>query len=540
MTVLDSSREAADRPGEPALQPEAGEKDIGEPIAIVGMACRFPGADGLDAFWRLLAAGESAVTEGDPGSGVGRVGELFPDAAVQSRACRFGAYLDEIDRFDAAFFRISPVEAQLLDPQQRMMLETSWQALEDAGMDPHRLRDSRTGVYAGISNNEYRGLVLDADDAAEPAASLYSVTGTSFNTAIGRVSYALGLAGPAIALDTACSSSLVAIHQAVSGLQRGEADLALAGGVHAILSGRLLEMRASAGMLSPDGRCATFDAAANGYVRGEGCGILVLKRLRDAEADGDRIWAVIRSAALNQDGASPGLTVPSEEAQQRVMEDALRNAGLTPPDVDYVEAHGTGTTVGDPIEANSTGKAYGRGRDPNDPLLIGSVKTNMGHLEAAAGVAGVMKVVLSMNQGTIPRHLHFTTPTPAVDWERLPLRVTAEAMEWPARPDRPIRAGVSGFGWSGTNAHVLIEGYGEAHFREFRGEGAGEGTGAPDGAGARVAEGERQRPEPLRVAEGFVAQDSGVVTRVVRHCDASSRQSGPAAGALFAPVRPLG
>ena len=494
MTVLDSSRKAADRPGGPALQPEAGEKAIGEPIAIVGMACRFPGADGLDAFWRLLAAGESAVTEGDPGSGVGRVGELFPDATVRSRACRFGAYLDELDRFDAAFFRISPVEAQLLDPQQRMMLETSWHALEDAGIDPQRLRDSRTGVYAGISNNEYRGLVLDADDTAEPAVSLYSVTGTSFNTAIGRVSYALGLAGPAIALDTACSSSLVAIHQAVSGLQRGEADLALAGGVHAILSGRLLEMRASAGMLSPDGRCATFDEAANGYVRGEGCGILVLKRLKDAEADGDRIWAVIRSAALNQDGASPGLTVPREEAQQRVMEDALRNAGLTPSDVDYVEAHGTGTTVGDPIEANSTGKAYGRGRDPNDPLLIGSVKTNMGHLEAAAGVAGVMKVVLSMNQGRIPRHLHFTTPTPAVDWDRLPLRVTAEAMEWPARSHRPIRAGVSGFGWSGTNAHVLIEGYGEGCSRNIKGEGA------PDDAGARVAEGERQRPEPLRVA----------------------------------------
>ena len=491
MTVLDSAHEAADRPGEADLHPETGKANAGEPIAIVGMACRFPGADGLDAFWRLLAAGESAVTEGVPGSGVGRVGELFPDATVQSRACRFGAYLDELDRFDAAFFRISPVEAQLLDPQQRMMLETSWQALEDAGIDPQRLRDSRTGVYAGISNNEYRGLVLDADDTAEPAASLYSVTGTSFNTAIGRVSYALGLAGPAIALDTACSSSLVAIHQAVSGLQRGEADLALAGGVHAILSGRLLEMRASAGMLSPDGRCATFDEAANGYVRGEGCGILVLKRLKDAEADGDRIWAVIRSAALNQDGASPGLTVPSEEAQQRVMEDALRNAGLTPSDVDYVEAHGTGTTVGDPIEANSTGKAYGRGRDPNDPLLIGSVKTNMGHLEAAAGVAGVMKVVLSMNQGRIPRHLHFMTPTPAVDWDRLPLRVTAEAMEWPARADRPIRAGVSGFGSSGTNAHVLIEGYGEGRSRDIKGE------------GARGAENERQRPEPRRAARGM-------------------------------------
>ena len=355
-----------------------------EPIAIIGMACRFPGANDIEAFWRLLEGGGNAVVEGVPGSGIGRVGELFPDPDVQSVACRFGAYLDDLAHFDAPFFRISPVEAQLLDPQQRMMLETSWRALEDAGIDPKALKGSRTGVYAGISNNEYRGLVLDVSDTSEPATSLYSVTGTSFNTAIGRVAYALGLEGPAIALDTACSSSLVAIHQAVSGLQRGEADLALAGGVHAILSGRLLEMRATAGMLSPDGRCATFDAAANGYVRGEGCGIVILKRLREAEADGDRIWGVVRGAAVNQDGASPGLTVPSGPAQERVMVEAVRRAGLRPSDVDYVEAHGTGTEVGDPIEANSTGTAYGEGHDHDDPLLIGSVKTNIGHLEAAA------------------------------------------------------------------------------------------------------------------------------------------------------------
>ena len=430
-----------------------------EPVAIVGMACRFPSADGLSAFWRMLEAGESGVIEGDPGSGVGRIGALFPDAGVQSPACRFGAYLDDLELFDAAFFRISPVEAQLLDPQQRMMLETCWRALEDAGMDPDRLKGSRTGVYAGISNNEYRGLILETSQPDEPAASLYSVTGTSFNTAIGRVAFALGLEGPALALDTACSSSLVAIHQAVTGLQRGEADLALAGGVHAILSGRLLEMRANAGMLSPDGRCATFDAAANGYVRGEGCGIVVLKRLAEAEADGDRIWGVVRGSALNQDGASPGLTVPSGPAQEKVIEAALKRAGLQPADVDYLEAHGTGTDVGDPIEAQATGTAYGRGRDADRPLLIGSVKTNIGHLEAAAGVAGVIKTVLAMNRGVIPRHLHFSTPRPEIDWERLPLHVTATAMDWPAAADRPPRAGVSGFGWSGTNAHVVLEGY---------------------------------------------------------------------------------
>ena len=430
-----------------------------EPIAIVGMACRFPGADSPAEFWRRLAAGTDLISEGEPGSGVGRVGKLFPDTAERRPACRFGAYLDDLELFDAPFFRISPVEAQMLDPQQRLMLETSWRALEDAGFDPERLAGSRTGVYAGISNNEYRSLIMEASDTAEPAASLYTVTGTSFNTAIGRVAFALGLQGPAMAVDTACSSSLVALHQAVSGLQRGESDLALAGGVHTILSGRLLELRANAGMLSPDGRCKTFDAAANGYVRGEGCGIVVLKRLAEAEADGDRIWAVIRATALNQDGASPGLTVPSGPAQEGVIEAALERAGIAPADVDYVEAHGTGTEVGDPVEANATGAAYGRGRPADRPLLIGSVKTNIGHLESAAGVAGVMKVVLAMQQGVIPPHLHFRNPSPQMDWERLPLRVTAESTEWPQHPGYPPLAGVSGFGWSGTNAHVLLQGY---------------------------------------------------------------------------------
>ena len=440
----------------PDAAPGAGRS----PIAVVGMACRFPGAPDVSAFWRLLEDGASAVTEGVPGSGVGRVGELFSDAATQNDACRFGAFIDGIDQFDAAFFRISPVEAQLLDPQQRLMLEVSWQALEDAGIDPDRLRGSRTGVYAGISNNEYRTLVLEGNDTAEPATSLYSVAGTSFNTAIGRVAFALGLQGPALAVDTACSSSLAAVHQAVVGLQRGEADLALAGGVHAILSGRLFELRGNAGMLAPDGRCKTFDAAADGYVRGEGCGILVLKRLSDAEADGDRIWGVVRGTALNQDGASPGLTVPSGEAQQRVIADALSWAGVQPSEVDYVEAHGTGTPVGDPIEADATGTAYSVGRDPDRPLLIGSVKTNVGHLESAAGAAALIKVMLAMRRGVIPKHLNFQDPNPKIGWDRLPLQVTSEPTPWPRRGDGPPLAGVSGFGWSGTNAHVVVEGYG--------------------------------------------------------------------------------
>ena len=436
---------------------------IDSPIAIVGMACRFPGAEDIDAFWHLLEDGGNAVREGAPGTGVDRVGTLFPNDTGQIDACRFGAYLDleVLDRFDAAFFRISPIEAQLLDPQQRLILETSWRALENAGIDPEQLKDSLTGVYAGISNNDYRGLILEARESAgpsEPAASLYAVTGTSLNTAIGRVAYVLGLGGPAMAVDTACSSSLVATHQAVTGLQRGDADLALAGGVNVILSGRLLEFRANAGMLSPDGQCKAFDASANGYVRGEGCGILVLKRLADAQADGDRIWAVIRGSALNQDGASQGLTVPNGAAQQRVIQAALSRAGVESSDIDYLETHGTGTEVGDPIEIDATAAVYKQGRDPSRPLLIGSVKTNIGHLESAAGIAGLIKTVLAMNQGTIPKHLHFRNPNPQMDWESLPLQVTSTATPWPVHAARPALAGVSGFGWSGTNAHIVLEG----------------------------------------------------------------------------------
>ena len=484
MTDSDPHCGPDDKPQAPGGARSREIAESGPAIAIIGMACRFPGAESIAAFWRLLESGGNAVQEGVPGSGVGRVGALFPDDTGQIGACRFGAYLDldVLDRFDAAFFRISPVEAQLLDPQQRLILETSWRALEDAGIDPEGLKDSLTGVYAGISNNDYRGLILEATEnagPAEPAASLYAVTGTSLNTAIGRVAYALGLGGPAMAVDTACSSSLVATHQAVTGLQRGDADIALAGGVNVILSGRLLEFRANAGMLAPDGQCKTFDASANGYVRGEGCGILVLKRLADAQADGDRIWGVIRGTALNQDGASPGLTVPNGAAQERVIRAALRRAGVRPSDIDYLEAHGTGTEVGDPIEIDATGAVYGDGRDAGRPLLIGSVKTNIGHLESAAGSAGLIKTVLAMNRGVIPRHLHFQNPNPEMDWERLPLQVTSTPTPWPVHEDRPPLAGVSGFGWSGTNAHVVLEGYRSPDGAAPRGTGGHWIAGAP-------------------------------------------------------------
>ena len=430
-----------------------------EPIAVVGMACKFPGAPDLASFWRLLESGGNAISEGVPGSGVGRIGEFYPESAKDSPACRFAALVDDIDLFDAEFFRISPVEAQLLDPQQRMVLETCWQALEDALVDPERLKGSRTGVYVGISNNDYRTISLEANQPTEPAASLYTVAGTSFNTAAGRVAFALGLEGPAMAVDTACSSSLFALHQAVASLQRDEADLIVVGGVQAIFLGRLTQLRANARMLSPDGQCKAFDASANGFVRGEGCGMVVLKRLSDAEADGDRIWGVVRGSAVNQDGASAGMTVPSGSAQEHVIEEALRQAGVEPHEVDYLEAHGTGTEVGDPIELNAAAEIYGKGRDADRPLLVGSVKTNVGHLEPAAGMAGLMKVLLSMHRGIIPKHLHFTNPNPRVDWGNLSVKITSETTAWPEVGGRPHRAGISSYGWSGTNVHVVVEAY---------------------------------------------------------------------------------
>ena len=444
-----------------------------EAIAIVGMACRFPGASSIPAFWRLLEEGGNSVQEGVPGSGVGRWGQIFGDNAVRSDGCRFGAFVDDIDQFDNAFFRISPVEAELLDPQQRMMLETTWEALEDAGIDPEGLRETLTGVYTGISNDEYRMLVVDSIKPAEAASCLYALSGTNLNGTSGRVSFVLGLRGPAKAVDAACASSMVSVHDAVADLQLGRADLAIAGGVQAILNGRIYELRADAMMLSPDGQCRTFDASANGYVRGEGCGVVVLKRLSDAAADGDRIWAVIRGSAVNHGGASTGLTVPHAPALEEVMSTALADAGVSPLDVDYLEAHGTGTTVGDPIEANAVVAVYGKGRNADNPLLMGSVKTNIGHLESAAGVAGVIKAALVLNRGVIPKHLHFHDPNPSLDWERLPLRVTSSMMDWPSRRDGPRRAGVNSFGISGTNAHLVME--------EYR---------APDGAVGSSADGE--------------------------------------------------
>ena len=408
-------------------------------IAVVGMSCRFPGAGSVAEFRRSLAAGRDAVTRG-PRHARGPT----PDRAL-------AAYLERVDRLDAGFFRIAPVEAEVMDPQQRLLLEVSWEALEDAGLDPGKER--RGGVYVGIGSADYQALL----QGVEPG--VHTLTGTSFAAASGRIAFTLGWTGPAIAVDTACSSSLVAIHQAIAGLQRGEADVALAGGVNVILDPRAVPAFQEAGVLARDGRCKTFDAAADGFVRGEGCGMLVLKRLGDAERDGDRILGVLLGSAVNQDGASAGLTAPNGPAQEEVIREALRRAGTPPASVDYLEAHGTGTELGDPIEAQAAGAVYGEGREPGRPLLIGSVKTNIGHLEAAAGVAGLMKVLLALQDGVIPRHLHFDTPNPRIPWDSLSLSVTSDETAWPKVTGRPRRAAVSSFSISGTNAHVVLQQY---------------------------------------------------------------------------------
>jgi acyl transferase domain-containing protein/NADPH:quinone reductase-like Zn-dependent oxidoreductase/acyl carrier protein len=424
-----------------------------EPIAIVAVSCRFPGAPDPEAFWEVLAGGVDAIREvPEDRFDIDEFYDPDPETAGKTYT-RFGGFLDGIDGFDPEFFGISPREALWIEPQQRLMLETVWEGLERAGYAPATLRGSRTGVFAGVAANEYAHLLSsESIDKIEP----YFITGNALNAISGRVSFALGLEGPAVAVDTACSSALVAVHQACQALHSGDCDLALAGGVNVLLSPVTVVAASRARMLSPVGRCKTFDASADGYVRSEGCGILVLKRLSDAERDGDRICAVISSSAVNQDGASSGLTVPNGGAQQRLIGTVLSRAGLVGGDVDYLEAHGTGTPLGDPIEVQAAAAAYGASRDADRPLLMGSVKSNIGHTESASGAAGLIKVVLSLQHEMLPKSLHFDNPSPHIPWDSLPVRVVDEARPWQA-DGRPRRAGVSSFGFTGTNAHVLIE-----------------------------------------------------------------------------------
>jgi acyl transferase domain-containing protein len=424
-----------------------------EPVAVVGMACRFPGgADHPEAFWQLLLDGTDAITEIPAGRwDAGALGER--GGAAGDPRTRFGGFLREpIDQFDPQFFGISPREAISLDPQHRLLLEVSWEALEDAGQIERRLSGSRTGVFIGITSHDYSQLLSAAEHLEE--IDTYLITGNSLNAAAGRLSYTFGFDGPSMAIDTACSSSLVAVHQACRSLLNRECDRALAGGVNLLLSPVATIALARGGVLAPNGRCKAFAGDADGMVRGEGCAVIVLKRLGDALAGGDRVLAVIRGSAVNQDGPSSGLTVPHGPAQENVIRQALHAARLGPDEVDYIEAHGTGTSLGDPIEARALGNTYGQRRDR--PLVVGSVKTNIGHLEAASGMAGILKVVLALKHERIPAHLHFNTPSPHIPWQDMPLEIPVEPRPWPAR-GQPRAAGVSSFGFSGTNAHVIVQ-----------------------------------------------------------------------------------
>ena len=421
-----------------AVPAAAATRTTGEPVAIVGLGCRFPGgADSPDAYLARLLSGRDAI---------GPVPPSRPSADLWSAApgpVRLAGFLDDVEKFDAAFFGISPREAAQLDPQQRILLEVAWRALEHAGIAPDRLNGSRTGVFIGATGSDYaalaRGGRLDA----------HSLVGQPSNTLAGRLAYQFGLHGPALTLDTACSSSLVALHLAVRALRAGEADLALAGGVNMLLAPDTSMMLAQAGLLAPDGRCKPFDQGADGYVRGEGCGVAVLKTLARAQADGDRVLAVIRGSAVNHDGRSSSFTAPNGSAQVAVIRDAVADAGLAPDAIDFIEAHGTGTALGDPIELDALAEVFA-GRDR--PLLVGSVKAAIGHAEAAAGIAGVIKAVACLDAGVLPPQVHFSQRNPQARGDTSVAVATGGPLSSGVH-----RAGVSAFGASGTNAHLVLE-----------------------------------------------------------------------------------
>ncbi|MET0404866.1 MAG: type I polyketide synthase, partial [Cystobacter sp.] len=436
---------------------EASEREKREPIAIIGMSCRLPGGAGSpEAFWRLLREGRDAITEVPPDRwDVEAYFDPDPDARGKMYT-RWGGFLQgtRLDEFDARFFGIAPREVASMDPQHRLMLEVTWEALAQAGQVPERIENSLTGVFVGVMLTDYGQLLAQRADPS--LVDAYVALGTDTSFMAGRISYLLGAQGPSMAVNTACSSSLVSVHLACQSLRARESNLAIAGGVNVILSpdGHIASSRLRS--QSAQGRCKTFDASADGYVRGEGCGVVVLKRLSEALADGDPVLAVIRGGAVNHDGPSGGLTVPSGPAQEAVIRRALANAGVEPSRVGYIEAHGTATPLGDPIEIRALQRVFTPGRDASQPLTLGSVKTNIGHLEAAAGIAGLIKVVLMLQHRQIPPHLHLQQPTQAIDWKQLPLTIPTELRDWAGAPGRRV-AGISSFGLSGINAHLILE-----------------------------------------------------------------------------------
>ncbi len=436
-------------------QLDAADRDRREPIAIVGLGCRFPGGvRDSESFWKLLANGVDATGE-VPADRWDMNGFYDTDPLAVGKMCtRRGGFLTDIDQFDPTFFDITPREAENIDPQQRLLLEVTWEALEHAGQVPSQWGSRRVGVYVGITLEDYARVQMRTNDPT--SINAYTGTGMTTSVAAGRLSYVLGFQGPSFALNTACSSSLVTVHLAAQSLRRGECEMAVAGGVNLMLSPDSSIFLSAAQALSPDGLCKTFDARADGYSRAEGCGMVVLKRLRDAIADGDRVLATIRGSAINHDGHSSGLTVPYGPAQVAVIRTALEDGGVRPDEISYIEAHGTGTPLGDPIEVQSLAEVMGAGRTAENPLVLGSVKTNFGHAESAAGIAGLIKVVLAMQHRELPPHLHFEQPNPHLGLDEASFRIQTSLAPWQPAGDRRL-AGVSSFGLSGTNAHVVLE-----------------------------------------------------------------------------------